>query len=385
MPRITYIANPHSVHVDVWLKALASCGIAVRIETAMRVTGEVGTGTEVERLVPNWLPGPSALRYLWAGVAARFKRRQPDEILQAHCASGNGMVAWMSGHPYIVTTYGSEVLAAHERGPVYRWLIHRVLIGADRITASSPQMVDVLMTEHGIPRDRIHLFHLGIDTELFSPATDVERRTLRGDVGIGDDEPVWISVKRAIPMNRTVEIVEAFQRYCQQHDRGRLIIVCGDDVGSYSHRVKELAAKSKYRDRIVVLAKWLDPPEIARWLQLSDFAIPVPTSDQMSNAVLEAMACGAVPVLLAIDGYRSLRERKARVQWLEECTVDSLAGAFSRTAAMPPHDLLNSSGRSGSSPANAMATGWFGKSFNVCTICPTRTVVRRVTPPERVI
>ena len=328
MPRLTYIANPQSVHLDVWLKASAACGIDVRIETASRSSGMVGAGIEVEHLVPGWLSGPSILRYLWAGLAARHKRRLPDEILQAHGASGNGLAAWMAGRPYIVTTYGSEVLAAVERGPIYRWLLHRVLSGADRITASSPQMVDVLMNEHGIRRERIHLLHLGIDTQLFHPVTDSARRAMRSAVGIGETEPVWISIKRAIPMNRTVEIVRAFERYGDAHAEGRLVIVCGDDVSSYTEQVQQLVDGSPHEKRILVLTEWLDPPAVARWLQLADFAIAVPTSDQMSNAVLEAMACGAVPLLLAIDGYRPLREGVASVHWIDECTVDSLLAAL---------------------------------------------------------
>lgn len=339
MPRITYIANPHSVHVDYWLQAMKACGLSARIETSMRVTEQVIPDVEVECLVPDWLPGPSVLRYLWAGLVARWKRRDPSEIVQAHCASGNGMVAWLSGHPYIVTTYGSEVLAASQRGPLYRWLLHRVLTGANRLTASSPQMVDVLMREHGIPRERIHLFHMGINAGLFHPPTDSKRHALRAAIGIGDEEPVWISVKRAIPMNRTQEIVEAFGRYCDEYDRGRLVVVCGDDVGSYSDRVKQLAATSPHRDRIIVLDKWVSPPEIARWLQLADFAVSIPTSDQMSNAVLEAMSCGCLPVLLGIDGYRTLKEGGASVHWLDRCTVDSLAASFVATASLPRQAL----------------------------------------------
>lgn len=339
-PRITLFASPSSVHVALWLEALARCRLPVRIETAAGDPGECPAGVPVSVLAPGWLRRPAALRYLWAGLRARLQHRAADEIIHAHCTSGYGLMAWLCGHPYIVTTYGSEVLAADDRGRVYRWLVHQVLRHAARITATSPQMVDVLTDVHGIPRERIHLFDLGLNTDIFRPASDADLHAARTRAGIDPAEPVWISVKRAIPMNRTLEIVTAFEQYCAEHTSGHLVVICGDDEGAYSDQVKQRVAASPHAGRITLLAEWLSPPEVARWLQIADFAISVPTSDQMSNAVLEAMACGCLPILLKIDGYRSLRERGACVHWVDECTVDQLSGAIRQVALGSPSERL---------------------------------------------
>jgi glycosyltransferase involved in cell wall biosynthesis len=268
-----------------------------------------------------------------------MKKRLPGDILHAHCTSGNGMVAWMSGHPYIVTTYGSEVILAQRRGRLYQWLIHRVLRGAERITATSQHMVDVLVRDHGIDQQRIHLFDLGLNTEVFHPPTPDAIAPLRAQHGIGCQEPVWVSVKRAIPTNRTIEVVDAFAKYCEDHPQGRLVIICGDDVSAYSNQVKQYIAESSHAERIIVLDKWLTAPEVAGWLQLADFAVSVPVSDQMSNAVLEAMACASVPILLNIDGYGSLKERGANVLWLDDCQVESLVAAFQTSAGWSSTEL----------------------------------------------
>ena len=162
---------------------------------------------------------------------------------------------------------------------------------------------------------------------------------MRAEHHIGRQEPVWVSVKRAIPMNRTVEIVQAFEAYCEDHPLGRLVIICGDDVSAYSDHVKRQVSESPHAERIVVLDRWLTAAEVAGWLQLADFSVSVPISDQMSNAVLEAMACGTVPVLLSIEGYGSLKEREADVYWLDECHVESLAAAFRASAGWSRAEL----------------------------------------------
>ena len=126
-------------------------------------------GCRETHLVPSWLKGPSLLRHVWAGLRMRFARRYSRQTLHAHCTSGNGLMARLSGRPYIVTTYGSEVFGARERGWLYAWMIRQVLTHAERITATSQQMADVLRQEYHIPEERIHLFSLGYDESIFSP------------------------------------------------------------------------------------------------------------------------------------------------------------------------------------------------------------------------
>lgn len=338
MPPLTYIANPYSMHVPLWLEAAAQCGLQVRIETSEPEGAGTPANVPTTYLTPRWVKGPSLLRYLWAGVATRLRHREPGHILHAHCSSGNGMVAWMSGHPYIVTTYGSEVLGANDRSRMYRWLLRRILQGAERITATSPQMVEILIDQFAIPRERIHLFDLGLDTETFAPPTPQRRQQLRAAQGIDPGEPVWVAVKRAVPMNRTREMVEAFLRYAATEPAGRLIILCGNGDPTYVDELRSLQASSPEGGRIILVDDWLTPTDVAGWLQLADFALSVPTSDQMSNAVLEAMACGSLPILSQIGGYRLLSDRGASVRWIQNVDAASLQDQMVATASISAED-----------------------------------------------
>jgi len=335
MPPLTFIANPYSMHVGIWVDAARACELEVQIETAEREGAESAVDTPVRYLVPRQVPGPSILRYLWAGVAARFRRRHADEILHAHCSSGNGLVAWLSGHPYIVTTYGSEVLAAGERGWLYQWLLRRVLQGAQHVTATSPQMVEVLTDRFEIPAERIHLFDLGLDTRTFCPASAARREQRRAELGVAADEPVWVAVKRAVPMNRTLEMVQAFLQYADAYPAGHFVVLCGNADDEYVRRIKQRLDQSHVGDRVILVEDWLEADDVAGWLQIADFALSVPTWDQMSNAVLEGMACGAVPILARIGGYCSLEERSAPVCWLDEVDVTTLASVLAETGSLP--------------------------------------------------
>jgi glycosyltransferase involved in cell wall biosynthesis len=346
-PRVTFLANPYSVHVGLWCKAAAECRIPVHIETASRPRDERPPGATIEHRTPDWLRGPNTLRYLWMAVANRFRRRRPDEIVHAHCTSGNGFVAWLSGDPYILTTYGTEVMLADRRGRIFAWMIGRILRGAERLTASSTEMVDELTEKHNIPRERIHLFDLGIEQDVFYPLDAPRRARLRADLGVPEDEPVWVSIKRAVPWNHTTELLQGFLQYCRSNPRGRLVVLCGDSLPDYVARVRAITQASPFRDRVHLVESWLDQAGVARWLQAADFCLSVADSDQMAHSILESMACGATPILIDIPGYKPLKERGAPVIWIDDGSPDALCEVYTRTAVTLPEARLERAGAAG--------------------------------------
>jgi glycosyltransferase involved in cell wall biosynthesis len=346
-PRIVYLANPYSVHVGLWCKAAAECRIPVHVETASRPRDEQPAGVTIEHRAPDWLGGPNTVRYLWMALANRFRRRRPGEIVHAHCTSGNGFVAWFSGAPYILTTYGTEVMLADRRGRIFAWMIGRILRGAERLTASSTEMVDELTGKHDIPRERIHLFDLGIEQNVFYPLASDRRARLRAELGIAGDEPVWVSIKRAVPWNHTIELLQGFLQYCRTNPKGRLVVLCGDSLPGYVERVRAITRASPFRERVHLVETWLDQAGVARWLQAADFCLSVADSDQMAHSILETMACGAIPILIDIPGYQPLKERNAPVIWIDDGSPDGLCDVYTTTAAPPPAARRERAGAAG--------------------------------------
>jgi glycosyltransferase involved in cell wall biosynthesis len=113
-----------------------------------------------------------------------------------------------------------------------------------------------------------------------------------------------------------------------------LIVLCGDADSDYVRQVKLQLAESPEAQRVIVVEDWLEASDVAGWLQLADFALSVPTWDQMSNSVLEGMACGALPILARVGGYRTLEERNAPVCWLEDINISTLEGVLAETASL---------------------------------------------------
>lgn len=341
--RVVQIADPYSFHLTRWLKLFRLAGIGARFETAAAPRAGGPDDVPISFLCPRWLRAPALVRYLWAGLAARRKLRATGELLHAHCAAGSGLVARLSGRPYVVTTYGSEVYGAAERGGLYRRMIHFVLHGATLVTASTPRMAEVLQTDFGLPADRIRTFTLGFDADVFKPVTPADRARIRRELDAAADERMWVINRRTLSLYRTAEVVSGFLRFCDNHPRGRLTVIDGDADAEYSRQVQGLIAASSHRHRVTVVREFLTPAGMAQWLQAADFAISVPKTDQLSTAVLEAMACGAVPILSDLRAYDPLRVCTS-VHRMSDCSAEEFSRMFAETSDLPQDELSRQQG-----------------------------------------
>ena len=238
LSRIDFLAHPHGLHVARWLKVLSHTQATISIQTANPVPAFNGVFARACPLVPDFLKIPMTLRYLVAGLVARFTNsNSSDEPVHAHCASGNGFIAWLSGRKYLIGTYGSEIFDAPRRGFLYQQLMKRILQGAERIADCSPECTKVLREQFGIPAEKIYSFHLGYDESRFHSLRQSDRMQLRRQMQLPEVEPIWVINRRTDPHYRTHEVVAGFLDYCSQYAVGRLIVLCGDHQPEHAEQI----------------------------------------------------------------------------------------------------------------------------------------------------
>ncbi|WP_397571409.1 glycosyltransferase [Schlesneria sp. T3-172] len=333
---IRYIAHPHGLHVARWLKVLSYTQAHVTIDTANPVPAFSNDFVTANPVLPAWLKLPMTIRYFLAGLALRYtKPACPDELIHAHCASGNGTLAWLSSRRYVLGTYGSEIYGARQRGRLYCWLLKQILQNAERISVGSFESTKILVEDFQVPPEKIYFFHLGYDDENFFALDHAQRMELRAIRNLPVDEPVWVINRRTDPHYRTQEVVNGFLSYSQMGGRGRLIVLCGDHQPEYTKSICDEIESHPHGDRVVVVDRMLSPKELGSWLQISDFSVSVPKTDNFSVSTLESLACGAIPILSNLEGYAMLRHCKP-VQWMTKYSVADFAQIFAKTAATWP-------------------------------------------------
>lgn len=137
----------------------------------------------------------------------------------------------------------------------------------------------------GLGHPRLTAIANGVDTLRFSPG---DRGTSRAKLGIPSGVQVAGVVGRFGPYKRHDAMIEAFSLLQEKHPALHLVFVGAG--GSEETRIRALAAP---HPRILLAGFRADPADYYRAFDV--LAIPS-VNEGMSNAALEAMACG-VPVL----------------------------------------------------------------------------------------
>lgn len=107
----------------------------------------------------------------------RALRRLVDKTRPSviHCGKclPEGFLAWVlrawGGPPYWTYVHGEELTLARTSTEL-GWMTRQVLLGAAGVVANSRHTRELLVLDWGVPPDRIHVMHPGVDTELFTPA-----------------------------------------------------------------------------------------------------------------------------------------------------------------------------------------------------------------------
>lgn len=310
MRKVLLLANIQSPHLEYWLTILRNRD--VRIFTCHgngNSKFETLTSQQVEQVLPGVMNSLGLITYAIAAVAfrIRFGLRHRHFLLHAHSASGYGTMALLSGLPYVVTTYGSEVYEVNKRNFIYRWWIKQVLSRAEIITTSSESMRHFVIDELNISPTKILTFALPVDQDVFHTISVAEKSELRKTLGFTSTITIWVVNRRVRELYCTKDVIEGFLNFCDLGVTGiHLVVLCGDYDFDYLTLVEKLVYQSVHKDKITLIREFLNKEKLAKYLKVSDFTLSVPKTDQLSMSILEAASCGSLMVLSPISAYEEL-------------------------------------------------------------------------------
>ena len=152
-----------------------------------------------------------------------------------------------------------------------------------------------LIEDEHVRPESIHLCYNGIDTERFSPgaAANIPEVLCGGDPVVG--VVCALRAEKDLPT-----LVRAFAVLLEQCPRARLLIVGG---GSEETNLKRIADESGV-SRAALFAP--STADVVPWLRLIDIFVLPSISEALSNALIEAMACGACAVASRVGGNPEL-------------------------------------------------------------------------------
>jgi len=177
-----------------------------------------------------------------------------------------------------------------------RAVLRRVNGRFDRIVAPSRNILDALVKDERADRTRCRTIVNGVDTHYFRPADASARARLRAQLGFVDGECLVGCVASLTAVKRHCDLLAGLAGARERHPNLRLLLV-GD--GPLREALIAQIAALGLRDRVRLLGARADVENILPALDV--FAL-ASSSEGMSNALLEAQACGLPAVATSVGG-----------------------------------------------------------------------------------
>ena len=282
-------------------KELIKAGHSVTVATC-RFSGlsasEIVEGIQVHRAIRPIARGPVyATSYLASLIAFLIRERRRYDLIHAHLlfldAAAAGALRARVRKPVVAKAAcgGAHGDVARLKQTPFGSLVFSGVRRADRIVATSRQ-VEQELVGHGVERRRIIQIPNGVDTERFRPAADRDavRRAMRLT------GRVVVFVGRLHPQKGLTTLCEAWAVVAARCPDATLLMVGG---GPQDAELKQLTGRLQLADRIRFCGEQRD---VLPSLQAADLFVLPSLSEGLSNALLEAMACGLACVATRIGG-----------------------------------------------------------------------------------
>ncbi len=277
------------------LDALAARGVALTL-----VTREWPDGGD-PRIAPLVVDPPYMGRTLrdagFAHAACAALAKLPNTLVQSHeriaCCdiyrAGDGVHA-----VWVEERLRSGSLA--ERMAVAASPYHRYVLGAERRLFASPRLKAVICisrmvqseihTRFGLPLERLPVIYNAIDPAVFNPQLRELREQARERLRIAREACVFLLVGSEYSRKGVGRAIEALAQVPEAH-----LVVVGRD--RHPERYAALARTLRVSGRVTFAGAQKDPRPF--YGAADAFVLPT-LYDALSNAVLEALACG-LPVI----------------------------------------------------------------------------------------
>lgn len=287
--RLCYIAPAASVHTERWLQAFVLRGHDVHLLALPGAACEIA-GVTVHRL-PEGRP---KLRFVqWTRAARHIVRRLQPDVLHAHYLTRYGWLAAAIGfHPLVLTAWGTDAYVDPRRSRLTRMLTSLTLRRADIVTADAADLLERVVAL-GARAKRTHVVQWGVDTDMFRP--DVDTAPLRTRLGL-DGRPVILSTRSLSPNYNQSTILRALPAIMSAVPDAALLIKYSQHDPAYLAELQRLSASLGIESAVQFIGA-STYQDLAAYYALADIFVSVASSDSTPVSLLEAMACGAAPVV----------------------------------------------------------------------------------------
>lgn len=186
-----------------------------------------------------------------------------------------------------------------------------------------------------IPRDKT-IYEL---MEASTGLTRLDRPQSLENTGMNGD-PNFLWVGRLNATKDPLTVLEGFEKYLETNDAAKLYMIF--DVEELLPEVNEIIRRSAALSKAVILKGKVNNTELAAWYSAADFYISGSHSEGGSYALLEAMACGCIPIVTSIPATLKMTENGKYAVIFDPGNADDLAKKLFRLSSIDKGALSSS-------------------------------------------
>jgi glycosyltransferase involved in cell wall biosynthesis len=223
-----------------------------------------------------------------------YKKYRPEvvHILQANTtATAAIMAVGRYKVPKVLTALGSDILSAPGQGLLYRQMVRYNVRRADICTSDSLYMAQAMEALAGSKRTKVVLANLGIGIE---PDRSVPK------------ENIIYSNRMHGKLYRIDRVIEYFREFIDTAEEDWRLVIAGQgpETGNLKKQVQGLGLIDS-----VDFVGLLESQDNGAYYNRARIFMSLPRSDATSVSLLEAMACGCLPVVSDLPANR---------EWIED-------------------------------------------------------------------
>jgi glycosyltransferase involved in cell wall biosynthesis len=258
----------------------------------------------------------------------RLLREQQFDVVQSHHEKSDLLNALLPRSPGRMHVSNRRDMG-YKKSAKLKWLFRFLNNRFDAVVAPSQPILGELARSESLDPMRMLWIPNGVDTTRFRPWEGVARRTARQALGLADDAIAFGCVARFTPEKRHCDLVDAFAAVHARLPQARLFLV-GD--GPLRGDIEARASALGIAGAISLPGM---RPDIESILPALDVGVLASSTEGMSNAILEMMACGLPMVATAVGGNVSLVRADASGLLVPALQPQALAAAMSSLALDP--------------------------------------------------
>ncbi|MCU0850994.1 MAG: glycosyltransferase family 4 protein [Candidatus Thermoplasmatota archaeon] len=297
MPKICFIGNSDSIHLQRWSRWFVNRGYDVHLITPGK--------TKIQGVSTNYLKKTkNPMNYFLRIIRTiRILRRLKPQVIIAHYASGTETfaAALSHQHPFIVIAWGSDIAIDPEKSKILKTEVKYVLRKAD-IVHTGDQFGKERLMQLGCNEQKIFVQPWGVDVEIF-------------EKNIATKKPckfVILSANRWEPSHHVDVLIKAVPSVVKEKEDTQFILLGG---GIQEEELKILS-KTLGIEKHINFIGHIDHQEIPQYLFNTDILVDTDIVGNNAGAGigvinLEAMICG-VPILLSEREYLKNRGKSLR-------------------------------------------------------------------------